>query len=148
MSSLIAAMSGAPARVLVISGGLEMLLASLLGFVMLIPMQPWGGALAERLPPMRQLLSIHLDLIMLSLMQIGAAAGIVAAGATNAPAASWLLVYGGWMGAAPYAFRMLKINAFVLGGRPRQVVAALMSLSGTIATVVGWTLFVWGWAGR
>jgi hypothetical protein len=136
----------APIRELIFSGGLEMLVASLLGFVMLVPLQPWGAALAGRLPSVRQLLSVHLDLIMLSLMQFGAAVGIAVGGGRNAPVATALLIHGGWMGVAPCAFRILRINAFVLGGRPRQVMAALVSLSGSIAIVVAWALLLCGWA--
>jgi len=137
---------GTPARLLVVSGGIEMLVASLLGFVMLLPMQPWGAPIARRLPSGKQLLSVHLDLVMLSLMQLGAAAGI-AAGGGGVPLASGLLVYGAWMGAAPYVFRMAKINAFVMGGRPPQVLAALLSLSGVLATVAAWTVLTWRWIG-
>jgi len=147
MSSFLNALAGAPARCLVVSGGLEMLVASLLGFVMLVPMQPWGASLARRLPSVKQLLSVHLDLLMLSLMQFGAAAGIAAGGGRNGPLAGGLLIYGGWMGAAPYVFRILRINAFVLGGRPQQVLAALLSLSGVCATTAAWALFLLGWMG-
>jgi hypothetical protein len=140
-------LAGTPARLLVVSGALEMLVASLLGFVMLVPMQPWGAPLARRLPSVKQLLSVHLDLVMLSLMQLGAAAGVAAAGGRGGPLAGGLLVYGGWMGAAPYVFRMAKINAFVIGGGPPQRLAALLSLSGVLATVAAWTLFLWGWLG-
>jgi hypothetical protein len=63
-------------RLLVFSGGLSILFASLLGAVMLIPMQPWGKALLKQVN-FKQLLAAHLDWVMLGLMQ-GLAGGLIA----------------------------------------------------------------------
>ena len=56
MSSLIAAMSGAPARVLVVSGALEMLLTSLLGFVMLMCVMSLNGFVNGLMQPSRDMI--------------------------------------------------------------------------------------------
>ena len=55
------AMIHAPARWLLVSAALEILASSLLGYIMLIPMQPWGKALRERWPAPRALMSVHLE---------------------------------------------------------------------------------------
>jgi hypothetical protein len=132
-------------RWLLVSAGLEMLLSSLLGYVMLIPMQPWGKQLRERWPPARALMSVHLDMVMLALMQAAAAAGIYALPGGHARLAAALLVASGWLNVTPYAWRLVGVNAFALAGGPVQRLAASSSFVGTVALTTGWVLLVAGW---
>jgi hypothetical protein len=136
-----------PARLLLVSGAAEMLAGALLGFVMLAPLQPWGRKLAPRLPSTKQLLSVHLDLVMLALMQLAGGAGLAVAPIARGPLVAGLLALGAWTGFLPYVFRIAGINAFVLAGRAPQIGAALLSLAGTSATVAAWALMLEGWAG-
>lgn len=138
-------MEHAPTRWLLVSAGLEMLLSSLLGYVMLIPMQPWGKRLRERWPSTRALMSVHLDMVMLALMQAAAAVGTYALPAAHDRIAATLLVASGWLNFAPYAWRMLGVNAFAFDGGPTQRIAASTSFIGTVALTAGWVVLVTGW---
>jgi len=69
-------MAHSPQQVLFVSAALEFIVSCGLGFVMLIPMQPWARGLRERWPPARALMSVHLDLVMLALMQAAAGAAV------------------------------------------------------------------------
>jgi len=141
-------MNNGPITWLLVSAAAEMLVASLLGYAMLIPMQPWGQRLGVRWPPPRVLMSIHLDFVMLSLMQFGAAAGIHALPGPRDGLAAALLAVSGWLNVTPYLWRAAGVNAFVLAGGALQRAAALLSLVGTLALVTGWLVLLLGWAGR
>ena len=54
------------------NAALQVLVSSLLGTLMLIPMQPWGKRVAARIN-MKSLLATHMDWYMLAFMQFGAA---------------------------------------------------------------------------
>lgn len=120
-------------RLLIFSGGLSILFASLLGAVMLIPLQPWGkGAFGS--VNFKQLLAAHLDWVMLGLMQ-GLAGGLIAVfGLAPSPYVVWAMVLGGWLNPLPYLFRAFGINAFALAGSLTQRLAA--SLGGISATMI------------
>lgn len=128
-------------RLLIFSGGLSILFASLMGAVMLIPFQPWGKGAFKGIN-FKQLLAAHLDWVMLGLMQ-GLAGGLIAVFAL-APAAwaVWFMVLGGWLNPLPYLFRAFGINAFALTGSLTQRLAA--SLGGLSATmiIVAWTVLL------
>jgi len=141
-------MKNGPITWLLVSAAAEMLVASLLGYAMLIPMQPWGQRLRARWPPPRVLMSIHLDLAMLSLMQFGAAAGLHALPGPRDGLAAALLVVAGWLNVAPYLWRAAGVNAFVLAGGALQRAAALLSLLGTLALTAGWLMLLVTWAGH
>jgi hypothetical protein len=128
-------------RLLIFSGGLSILFASLLGTVMLIPLQPWGKG-AFKGVNFKQLLAAHLDWVMLGLMQ-GLAGGLIAVFAlAPSPWTVWLMVLGGWLNPLPYLFRAFGINAFALTGSLTQRLAA--SLGGLSATmiIVAWTILL------
>jgi hypothetical protein len=127
------------------SGALEIIVSCLLGFVMLLPMQPWGKALRERLPATRGLMSVHLDLLMLALMQIAAAFAIRALPGAHDPWVAGLLISSGWLNVTPYIWRLAGVNAFALAGSPLQRFAALLSLASTLALTSGWLVLLVGW---
>jgi hypothetical protein len=135
----------APARWLLVSTALEILASSLLGYIMLIPMQPWGKALRERWPAPRALMSVHLDLITLALMQGAAAAGTYAFPNPHDRTAAWLLISSGWLNVTPYAWRLVGVNAFAFTGPAVQRFAASLSFLGTVALTTGWILLIAGW---
>lgn len=128
-------------KLLVFSGGLSILFASLLGAAMLIPLQPWGQRLAKGMN-FKQLTAAHLDWIMLGLMQGLAGALIFAFALTPSILTVWAMVLGGWMNPLPYLFRAFGINAFSLSGPPLQRIAA--SLGGLSSTfiLVAWTILL------
>lgn len=133
-------------RLLVFSGGLSILFASLLGTVMLIPLQPWGKGLFKAVN-FKQLLAAHLDWVMLGLMQ-GLAGGLIAVFAL-APSATivWFMVIGGWLNPLPYLFRAFGINAFALTGSPVQRAAATLGAISAAMIIIAWSaLLLQAWA--
>ena len=129
-------------RVLAVSAALEVLVSCLLGLVMLIMMQPWGAALVRRGPSLRDLGSVHIDLLMLAFLQFAAAFLLHGFGLSIHPVMVGLLVAGAWVNPMPYLARGYGINAFVLGGPPRQVVLALVGLASVLALIVSWGTLV------
>jgi hypothetical protein len=141
----VALVSHSPTHWLLVSATLEIIVASLLGFVMLIPMQPRFQALRASWPPTRALMSVHLDLVMLAFMQLLAGLAMRAFPGPHDRLAGVLLVGSGWLNVAPYAWRMVGVNAFALAGGPLQRFAALTSLAGTLALTGGWIALLAGW---
>jgi len=131
-------------RWLLVSAGLEMMASILLGYVMLIPMQPWAKGLRDRWPG-RAVMSVHLDLVMLSLMQFAAAAGTYVLPRQHDALVAPLLIISGWLNVLPYAWRLVGVNAFALAGGALQKTAALVSLVGTLMLTAGWGLLITGW---
>ena len=132
-------------RWLLVSAGLEIIVSCLIGFVMLLPMQPWGKGLHEKWSKGRALMSVHLDLIMLALMQIAACAGMRMLPGPHDRTAAVLLVASGWMNVTPYVWRGLGVNAFALAGGPLQLFAASTGLLSTLALTSGWACLLFGW---
>src|SRR3569833_2621208 len=130
-------MNNGPITWLLVSAAAEMLVASLLGYAMMMPMQPWGQRLGVRWPPPRVLMSIHLDFVMLSLMQFGAAAGIHALPGPRDGLAAALLAVSGWLNVTPYLWRAAGVNAFVLAGGGRRRAAARRGRGGARARGAG-----------
>lgn len=124
-------------RLLIFSGGLSILFASLLGTAMLIPFQPWGKGAFKGIN-FKQLLAAHLDWVMLGLMQ-GLAGGLIAVFAL-APSAYvvWAMVLGGWLNPLPYLFRAFGINAFALTGSLSQRLAASLGGISAAMIIVAW----------
>jgi len=138
-------MTHSPQQLLFASAALEFIVSCLLGFAMLIPMQPWARGLRERWPAARALMSVHLDLVMLALMQAAAGAGVYALPGNHDRVVAWLLVASGWLNVTPYAWRLVGVNAFALTGGPLQRFAASTSLVGTLALTGGWITLLVGW---
>jgi hypothetical protein len=116
----------APIRALLISASAELLVSCALGLYMLVLMQRWGkGLQPARLNP-KLLLAVHIDWLMLALLQTGIAA-IFALSAHELP---WhivaLFIFGGWMNALPYLFKAFGVDAMRLEGAPLQIFAALL----------------------
>ena len=136
-----------PAKWLLVSAVLEILASSLLGYVMLIPMQPWARGLRERWPSAKGLMSVHLDMVMLAMMQAIAALAMAALPGAHDRLIAVLLVSSGWLNVTPYAWRLVGVNAFAFAGRPLQQFAALLSFAGTVALTGGWVGLLVGWIG-
>lgn len=131
-----------PLRLLTGNAALQVLASCLLGFGMLVPRQPWAKTLAPRFNQ-KALLSVHLDWLMLAFMQWGAVLVMTQwPGAARAWVA-WLLVVGGWLNVLPYLCRAFGIDAFVLAGRPVQVVAASVSGASSVGLLVAWASLAW-----
>lgn len=128
-------------RLLIFSGSLSILFASLLGTAMLIPLQPWGRN-AFKGVNFKQLLAAHLDWIMLGLMQ-GMAGALIAVFAL-APSALvvWAMLLGGWLNPLPYLFRAFGINAFALTGSLTQRLAASLGALSATMIIVAWTILL------
>ena len=134
-----------PMQWLLVSAALEFLTSCLLGYVMLVPMQPWAGKLREKWPKPHALLSVHLDLVMLALMQIAAGLGMKAIPGAHDSLVAGFLIASGWLNVTPYAWRLVRVNAFVLGGGPLQIFASLTSFISTVLLTGGWLLLLRGW---
>lgn len=132
-----------PVWLLAFNGGLQVFVSSLLGSLMLIPMQPWGRGLVEKVD-MRSLLSAHLDWYMLAFMQWGAGWVMQQWPQTHSLSAAWLLVFGGWTNAMPYLVRGLGINAFAFAGDAKQRALAAISGLSALSILVAWALLLAG----
>lgn len=135
-----------PVRLLIINATLQFLVSSLLGVLLLVPMQSWGKGLTRHVASMADLRGTHLDWLMLGLMQYGIAFGLHTMPLPSSGLIACLLVFGGWMNAFPYLVRgLFGINAFTLGGPPRQIVCALIGLTSISSLITAFTLLVLGW---
>lgn len=136
------------AQWLVFSGALAIFWSSLLGLFMMIPhlrIKPLTQA--TRNVNFRQLLSAHLDWIMLAFMQ-GLAAGLLVLFELAVPV--WLvaaIIFGGWMNAVPYFLRAFGINAFVYGGEMLQKTAYILGGISVFVLTIAWGILAWH-AGR
>lgn len=132
-----------PSWLLSLSASLQIAFSSILGFVMLIPMQPWGKALRLPVDP-KALVAAHLDWIMLAFMQFGAAFVVARWPIASAETAAWLLVFGGWLNPVPYILRGVGINAFAFAGGVKQRVSASIAGSSALAILVAWLIVAAG----
>ncbi|MEY4764451.1 MAG: hypothetical protein RI907_1124 [Pseudomonadota bacterium] len=138
-----------PIWALSFNGGAQVLVSSLLGTFMLIPMQPWGKGLLKHLN-MKSLLATHLDWYMLAFMQWGAAFLMWRWPLLQDPMLAALLMFGGWANPLPYLLRGFGINAFVMGGGWLQ--RGFASLAGLSVAAILWVWAallwrLWGAAG-
>jgi hypothetical protein len=131
-------MSFDPVFVLSCNAAAQVLVSSLLGSFMLIPLQPWGRKLAARVH-MKSLLATHLDWYMLAFMQWGAAFIMSRWPSTAAPWLALLLIFGGWTNALPYLLRGFGINAFAMAGDALQRVSATIAGASVLAILTAWT---------
>ncbi len=132
-------------RWLTLNGALLLFTSALLGWLLLLPMQSWGKAFARALP--RPWRSVHLDWLMLGLMQFAAAFGLSVLGEPSHPLPVLLLMVGGWLNVLPYVARAYGIDAFVLTGPPLRFGLALASAASSAAITMGWAwlLVEWLW---
>lgn len=131
-----------PIELLAFNAALQVLVSSLLGTLMLIPLQPWGKRMASRLN-MKSLLATHMDWYMLAFMQWGAAFIMWRWSSTASELVAWLLVFGGWTNALPYLLRGFGINAFVMGGNWLQRISAGIAGLSVLAIITSWTILCW-----
>ena len=128
-------------RYLVAAGAAGVVFSSLVGFGMLIPMQPWGKGILGRVK-LKPIGSAHLDWIILGLM-LGLAAGVVAAFELQPPRlAVGALIAGAWANPLPYVFRAVGIDAFSLAGPPIQRIAASLGLASSLSLLGGWLILL------
>jgi hypothetical protein len=130
-----------PATLLAFNAAVQILVSSLLGVLMLVPMQPWGRALRRRVDA-KALLATHLDWLMLAFMQLGASFLFSRWPATASSVAAWMLVFGGWVNPLPYLARGFGIDAFVFAGPPVQRGAALLAAVSVAAIIGAWFMIL------
>jgi hypothetical protein len=131
--------SGDPIALLAFNAGLQILVSSLFGVLMLVPMQPWGRSLRPRMNA-KAMLAAHIDWLMLAFMQFGAAFIFARWPVTASPAVAWMLVFGGRVNPLPYLVRGFGIDAFVLAGPPVQRAAALVAGVSVAAIITAWAI--------
>ena len=133
-------------HILVVNATLQIFVSSLLGLLLLLPMQPWGKGLLKRVKNQRDLMSTHLDWFMLAFMQYGAAFGLSVMPIPKAWLVSILLIFGGWMNAVPYLIRgVWGIDAFSLSGSPKQVLAASLGLISVLSILIALGILLLSW---
>ncbi|MCA2978214.1 MAG: hypothetical protein INH41_04580 [Myxococcaceae bacterium] len=120
----------------------QVLAASLLGWWMLVPLQPWGKRFAGLISA-KALLAAHLDWVLLGLMQALAAVinhfmPLEAPGPLTAA-----LIAGGWLNAVPYLFRGVGVDAFVFAGPLRQRLATTLSGASAFVLTAAWAHICW-----
>lgn len=131
-----------PTHLLACNAALQVLVSSLLGTLMLLPLQPWGKWFAARMN-MKSLLATHMDWYMLAFMQWGAAFIMWRWPSTSSLPIAGLLVFGGWTNAIPYLLRGFDINAFVMGGNMVQRISAGIAGLSVLAIIVAWVVISW-----
>lgn len=131
-----------PIYLLACNAALQVLVSSLLGTLMLIPLQPWGKRFAARVN-MKSLLATHMDWYMLAFMQWGAAFIMWHWSSTASLPIAALLVFGGWTNALPYLLRGFGINAFVMGGNALQRISAAIAGVSVMAIITAWAVLCW-----
>jgi hypothetical protein len=106
---------------------LQTFISTILGFIMLVPLQPWGKFFTPYLPSTHAMLAVHLDWYMLAFMESLIASIFYIYPKLSSQTISNLLIFGGWVNPLAYLLRDLGINAFVFGGDVRQLIAATIS---------------------
>jgi hypothetical protein len=134
-------MSEHAAALLAYNAALQILVSSVFGVGMLVPMQPWGRALRAHLNA-KALLAAHLDWLMLAFMQLGAAFVFTRWPVTARIEVAWMLVFGGWANPLPYLLRGFGIDAFAMAGPPVQRVAAGFAGISVLAIIAAWSLIL------
>lgn len=128
--------------VLLKNAAAQVLVASLLGWWMLVPLQPWGKRFAGLISG-KALLAAHLDWILLALTQ-GLAATINHFHPLESQALlTGALIAGGWLNALPYLFRGVGVDAFVFAGPLRQRLATTLSGASALVLTVAWADICW-----
>lgn len=131
------------AKLLFLSAASAILWSSILGLFMMIPhLRISSLSKLTRKVNFRQLLSAHLDWIMLAFMQ-GLAAGLLVA--LELSVELWVviaLIFSGWMNAVPYFLRAFGINAFVYGGGVIQKTANVLGAISVFAMIAAWLFLV------
>lgn len=128
-------------RLLTFSGSFAILVSCLLGFAMLIPLQPWGRKVVQSVN-FRQVRAAHLDWIMLGLMQGLAGALIWTFSLQPSPFIVWALIFGSWVNPLSYLFRAFGINAFAFDGGAIQRFSAALGGVSSAALFLAWASLI------
>lgn len=128
-------------KLLVFSGSLAVLFSSLLGVLMLIPLQAHQSKKQSNFN-FKHMGAAHLDWIMLGFCQGLAAVLIWAFGLSVELWVVILMVFGGWANPLPYVFRAFGINAFQFSGSLLQRCAAMLGGLSSLAIVVSWAVLL------
>ncbi|NOX51638.1 MAG: hypothetical protein GXP16_14060 [Gammaproteobacteria bacterium] len=122
---------------LVASGCFAIFLSSLLGVVMLIPLQkprqPTGTGVN-----FKQIGAAHIDWIMLGLMSTAAGGLIYLFDLTLPFYVIGFMIFGAWINPLSYVWRAFGINAFQFAGGPRQRLASFLSGFSSVAIILAW----------
>lgn len=133
-------------QLLVFNATLQVFVSVILGFLLLIPMQPWGKEFLKRVKNQRDLVSTHLDWFMLAFLQYGIAFALTVMPTENAWPPAILLAFGGWVNPLPYLFRgVWGINAFSLSGTKKQILAASLGLISVLSIFTALTMLLADW---
>lgn len=140
-----------PTDLLLSSFLLQILFTTLLGWLMLVPHQPWAkdNALAKKLRS-THVTSAHVDWVILALMQAGAAVVLerVRMPLADARLVARCLVYSGWAAPTTYFFKAFGINGFRFDGRPTlQSLVGLVGFTATSVHTYAWIMIVRAWFG-
>jgi hypothetical protein len=133
-----------PEQLLAWNGGAQIAFASLLGWAMLIPRQPWGQRW-QRFKS-RDFTAAHLDWLMLAFMQFAASYSLARHPLAHATWIALALVAGGWINPVPYVMRGFGINAFAFaGGWQQRTSSAISGVSSLLITGAWITIAVESW---
>jgi len=136
-------------RWLIWSGTLELFVSSVLGLLLLIPMQPWGKNFLRMVKNPADLRSTHIDWLMLAFLQFAVAFGLSQMEPSYEGWVVSLVIFGSWMNATPYLVRGLwGINAFSLSGDWKQVLSACLGLVSVASILTALLLLLIGWYPR
>lgn len=135
-------------RLLAFSGGFAIFMSCILGFAMLVPLQPWGRGIVRGVN-FKQIGAAHLDWIMLGLMQGLAAAVIWVFFLEPSRLVVWAMICGSWINPLSYIFRAFGVDAFSFAGGSLQRMAAAVGGVSSIALLCAWGNILysawWGW---
>ncbi len=129
------------AKLLLFSGCAAVLFSSLLGALMLIPLQAHEPKQKSGIN-FKHIGAAHIDWIMLGLMQGMAGALIWVFSLDIAIWALVLMIFGGWANPVPYVFRAFGINAFQFRGNLIQRSAAALGGASSLAIIVSWSVIL------
>ena len=128
---------------LLFNASIQILVSTILGFIMLIPMQPWGEFTKPYLPSMHAFLAVHLDWYMLAFLEFCMAFIYNTYPCLECKTSTLLLIFGGWINPMAYLLRSYGINAFVLGGDWLKLISASISLISAICILICWSLLIY-----
>jgi hypothetical protein len=138
-----------PVKLLLFNATLQIFVSSVLGVLLLIPMQPWGKAFLRNVKNLSDVRSTHIDWLLLAFLQFGIALALSVWPVTRSGIIAILLVFSGWMNAVPYLVRgFWGINAFAFSGSGRQRFFAALGFISVLSLLTAVGMLLFGWIGR
>lgn len=131
-----------PTQLLLRNGALQVAFSILLGWLMLVPRQPWGTRWAFL--KHRDFTAAHVDWLMLAFMQFGAGLILREHPSPRGTLIALSLIGGGWLNPVPYVLRALHLDAFTPGATLRQRATATLSAISSVALTTGWAILLLG----